>query len=138
MPPAKRGGGGQWDQNVLGQPVRIHGAEGDGVISHHRSDHLGTLEGGHRPGGQRPGGHAQSRQHARGPQQGQRQGARPVRLVPVADQIDQLVLDQTLVDHGQPSARDEPPRREGGGAELVGTVLGRQSPFDDGEGGLGL
>ena len=74
-----------------------------------------------------------------GPQQGQRQGAAPgLDLVPVADQIDQLVLEQALVDHGQPSARDEPPRREGGRAELVGTVLGRQSPFDDGEGALGL
>ena len=48
-----------------------------GVVDRHRPDHLGTLQRRHRAGGQRAGGHAQPREHAGGPQQGEGQARWP-------------------------------------------------------------
>ncbi len=72
------------------------------------------------------------------PQEGEREraGERPVRCGRVG-QVDQLVLEQALMDHGQAAGGHEPPGREGGQPELLLPPFGGQPPFDDREGALG-
>ena len=73
--------------------------------------------------GRRPG------QHAGGPQQ--REGQAPG---PAVVDVDQLVLEQTLVHHGEATRADEASRRERGHPELVRPAFGLESPLDDPEG----
>ena len=83
LTPSERPGGDQGDQDVVGQPVRIDIADGDGVADGHRTEHLGPFQRDHRPGRHRAGGHAHPGEHAGRPQQGEGQrrglGARPAR-----------------------------------------------------------
>ena len=43
--------------------------------------------------------------------------------------VDQFVLEETLVDDGEPAGRHEPTGRERGKAELVGPTFCRQPPL---------
>ncbi len=51
--------------------------------------------------------------------------------------VDELVLEEALVDDGQPSGAHEAARREGGQPELLGLPFGGEPAFDLGEGALG-
>ena len=51
--------------------------------------------------------------------------------------VDELVLEQALVDHGQAAGPHEPAGGEGGQPELLGPSLGGEPPLDHGEGALG-
>ena len=61
----------------------------------------------------------------------------PPEPLPVLE-VDQFVLEEAVVDDGEPAAGHEPSRREGGGAELFGPSLGHQAAFDHGEGTFGV
>src|SRR5205085_2695299 len=60
----------------------------------------------------------------------QREGERP-------PGVDKLVLEQALVQKGEPAGRDEAAARERREAVLVRAALGREAPFHDAEGALG-
>ena len=73
---------------VVGQRVRVDLSGGEDQLGGERALHLRTLEGILRPGREGTGGHRALREHARAPQQGERQGVRAA----VVD-VDQLVLE---------------------------------------------
>jgi hypothetical protein len=114
------------------------------VVDLNGTEQLGAVEGGHGSGGQGAERHTQPGQHPRGPQQGEGQrvgpivaGGRVTRLAGIAD-VDQLVLEESLVDHGEAPGRHEPTGREGGQAELVDPAFCRQPAVHHIEGALGL
>ncbi len=110
-----RGGVGhqQRQEGVVDQGVGV-GLAGLHAVAHaQRPGHLRALHGDHGPGRQRSVGHGALRQHAGGPQQGEGQPVGPL-VARRARHVDQLVLEQALVHHGETAGLHETPRRERG------------------------
>ena len=117
----------QRQEGVVDDGVGIAPAQVDGEARLDPVLRLRALHRRERSGRQGPGGHRALRQHPRAPQQRDGERARGgLALV----EVDQLVLEQTLVGDGEPAGGHEAPRRVGGQPLLGGAALGGEAALD--------
>ena len=122
----------QRHERVLGQGVRVARPGADRQREVPSPGDLASGGGQQRAGGQGTRRHRAARQEAGGPQDGDGEGVSPIVL-----EVDELVLEVTLVGHGEPARGHEAASGEMGEADLGRAPFGIETALHDPEGAPG-